>query len=69
MISLSIDLILFMRVCLCNEKWWQSRKRGTLFSTFKLHEQSGLIQSLKLWLNYDSWDDLNLIIDGLVTST
>ena len=51
MISLSIDLILFMRVCLCNEKWWQCRKKWTLFSTLKLHEQSGLIQSLKLWLN------------------
>ena len=51
MISLSIDLILFMRVCLCNEKWWQCRKKWTLFWTLKLHEQSGLIQSLKLWLN------------------
>ena len=51
MISLSIDLILFMRVCLCNEKWWQCRKKWTLFSTLKLHEQSGLMQSLKLWLN------------------
>ena len=27
------------------------RKKGTLFSTLKLHKQSGLIQSLKLWLN------------------
>ena len=51
LISLSFDLILFMRVCLCNEKWWQCRKKWTLFSTLKLHEQSGLIQSLKLWLN------------------
>ena len=51
MISLSIDLILSMRVCLCNEKWWQCRKKWTLFWTLKLHEQSGLIQSLKLWLN------------------
>ena len=51
MISLSIDLMLFMRVCLCNEKWWQCNKKWTLFSTLKLHEQSGLMQSLKLWLN------------------
>ena len=51
MLSLSIDLMLFMRVCLCNEKWWQCRKKWTLFSTLKLHEESGLIQSLKLWLN------------------
>ena len=27
------------------------RKKWTLFSTLKLHEQSGLMQSLKLWLN------------------
>ena len=51
MISLSIDLILFMRACLYNEKRWQCRKKWTLFSTVKLHEQSGLIHSLKLWLN------------------
>ena len=55
MISLSINLILFTGVYLCNEKWWQCRKKwmpfSTLFSTLKLHEQSGLIQSLKLWLN------------------
>ena len=50
-IYLSIDLILFMRVCLCKEKWWQCRKEWTLLSTLKLHYQSGLIQSLKLWLN------------------
>ena len=50
-IYLSIDLILFMRVCLCREKWRQCRKEWTLFSTLKLHYQSGLIQSLKLWLN------------------
>ena len=50
-ISLSIDSMLFMRVCFCNEKWWQCRKKWTLFLTFKLHEQSRLIQSLKLWLN------------------
>ena len=53
LISLSIDLMLFMRVCLCNEKWWRCRKKWTLFSTLKLHEQSGFMQSLKLWLN--SW--------------
>ena len=49
MISLSTDLM-FKRVCLCNEKWWQWT--WTLFSTLKLHEQSGLMQSLKLnlWL-------------------
>ena len=50
-IYLSIDLILFMRVCLCKENWRQCRKEWTLFSTLKLHYQSGLIQSLKLWLN------------------
>ena len=50
MISLSIDLILFMSVCLCNERWRQCRKTWTLFSTLKLQEQSELIQSLKLWL-------------------
>ena len=43
-ISLSIDLILFIRVCLCKEQWWQFRKKWMLFSTLKL-------QSLKLWLN------------------
>ena len=42
-ISLSIDLILFMNDCLCKEKWWQCRKKWTLFSTFKLHKQSWLI--------------------------
>ena len=51
LISLSIDLILFIRVCLCKEKWWQCRKKWTLFSTLKLHEQNELILSLKLWLN------------------
>ena len=51
MISLSIDLILSMTVCLWNEKWFQCRKKWTIFSTLKLHKQSGLIQSLKLWLN------------------
>ena len=51
MISLSIDLILFMTVCLCNKKWFQCRKKWTISSTLKLHKQSGLIQSLKLWLN------------------
>ena len=51
MISLSIDLILFMRVCLCNEKWWQCGKKWILFSALKLHEERGLLNSLKLWLN------------------
>ena len=59
LISLSIDLILFMRVCLCNEKWWQCRKKWILFSILKLHKQSGLIQSLKLWLNLWSLRWLN----------
>ena len=51
MIFLSIDLMLLMRVCLCNEKWWQCRKKWKLFSTLKLHEQSGLMQSLKVCLS------------------
>ena len=51
MISLSIDLILSMRVCLCKEKWWQCRKKWTLFLTLKLHKQGELIQCLKLRLN------------------
>ena len=51
MIPLSIDLMLFMRVCLCFGKWWQCRKKWTFISTLKLHEQSRLMQSLKLWLN------------------
>ena len=51
MISLSIDLMLFMRVCLCNDRGWRYRKKWTLFSTLILHEQSRLIQSLYLWLN------------------
>ena len=51
MISLSIDLMFLIRVCLGNEKRWQWRKKWTLFSTLKLHEQSGFMQSLKLWLN------------------
>ena len=42
-----------MRLCLCNETWWQCRKKWTLLSTFKLHKKSGLINALKLWLN--SW--------------
>ena len=54
MTFLSIDSILFMRVCFCNEKWWWCRKKWTLFSTLKLHKQSRLIQSLKLWLNLKS---------------
>ena len=41
-----------MRIWLCNEKLWQCRKKWTLFWTVKLHEQSGLLQSLKLWLNF-----------------
>ena len=60
MISLSIDLILFMRACLCNEKYWKCRKKWTLFSILKLHEQSGLIKPLKLWLNLWSLNWLNL---------
>ena len=51
MTSLSIDLMLFMRVCLCNDRGWRYRKKWTLFSTLILHEQSRLIQSLYLWLN------------------
>ena len=51
MISLSIDLILSMRVCLCKEKWWQCRKKWTLFLTLKLYKQGELIQCLKLRLN------------------
>ena len=51
MIYLSIDLILSMRVCLCKEKWWQCRKKWTLFLTLKLHKQGELIQCLKLRLN------------------
>ena len=51
MISLSIDLMMFMRVCLCNDRRWRYRKKWTLFSTLILHEQSRLIQSLYLWLN------------------
>ena len=47
----SIDLIFFMVVCLCSEKWWQCRKKRTLLSRLNLHEQSELIKSLKLWLN------------------
>ena len=47
MITLSIDLMLFMKVCLCNQKWWQV---NVILNT-KLHEQSGLMQFLKLWLN------------------
>ena len=52
MISLSIDLILFMRVCLCNENWWQCRQKcrqNIILDTWTA--RSELIQSLKLWLN------------------
>ena len=69
MISLLIDLKLFMRVFNCNKKWWQCRKKRTLFSTLKLHEHSGSIQYLNLWLTLWSQDNLNLIVDRLVTST
>ena len=51
--------ILFMMVYLCNAKWWQCRKKWTLFPIFKLHEQSELMQFLKLWLNLFSLKSFN----------